>query len=147
MSFYIYPSGDLNAVFIIFIRRFAWNGAVYAACKRLKNSLSENIESRDEHGSRGFITIAVEINIPTAETANTICPTTVFISELYQALFSIYNKLSNPDITAAILDMKTKIDNEVFHEWCDSLILCQSDRSLKKKSVSYSYGYTNSYCG
>ena len=27
--------------------------------------------------------------------------------------------------------MKTKIDNEVFHEWCDSLILCQSDRSLK----------------
>lgn len=40
-------------------------------------------------------------------------------------------KLSNPDITAAILDMKTKIDNEVFHEWCDSLILCQTDRSLK----------------
>ena len=40
-------------------------------------------------------------------------------------------KLSNPDITAAILDMKTKIDNEVFQEWCDSLILCQTDRSLK----------------
>lgn len=40
-------------------------------------------------------------------------------------------KLYNPDITAAILDMKTKIDNEVFHEWCDSLILCQTDRSLK----------------
>lgn len=40
-------------------------------------------------------------------------------------------KLSNPDITAAILDMKTKIDNEVFHEWCDELILCQNDRSLK----------------
>ena len=40
-------------------------------------------------------------------------------------------KLSNPDITAAILNMKTKIDSEVFHEWCDSLILCQTDRSLK----------------
>ena len=40
-------------------------------------------------------------------------------------------KLSNPDIIAAILDMKTKIDNEVLHEWCDSLILCQTDRSLK----------------
>ena len=40
-------------------------------------------------------------------------------------------KLSNPDIIAAILEMKIKIDNEVFHEWCDSLILCQSDRSLK----------------
>ena len=34
-------------------------------------------------------------------------------------------------MTAAILDMKQHIDNEVFHEWCDSLILCQNDRSLK----------------
>lgn len=29
------------------------------------------------------------------------------------------------------MNMKTKIDSEVFHEWCDSLILCQTDRSLK----------------
>ena len=40
-------------------------------------------------------------------------------------------KLSNPDVTAALLEMKQQIDNEVFHKWCDSLILCQNDRSLK----------------
>lgn len=40
-------------------------------------------------------------------------------------------KLSNPDVTSAILEMKRQIDNEVFSEWCDSLILCQNDRSLK----------------
>lgn len=40
-------------------------------------------------------------------------------------------KLSNPDVTAALLEMKQQIDNEVFHEWCDSLILCQNDRNLK----------------
>ncbi len=40
-------------------------------------------------------------------------------------------KLSNPDVTAAILEMKSKINNEVFAEWCDGLILCQNDRSLK----------------
>ena len=40
-------------------------------------------------------------------------------------------KLSNPDVTSAILEMKRQIDNEVFAEWCDSLILCQNDRSLK----------------
>ena len=40
-------------------------------------------------------------------------------------------KLSNPDVTAALLEMEQQIDNEVFHEWCDSLILCQNDRSLK----------------
>ena len=41
-------------------------------------------------------------------------------------------KLSNPDLTAAILDMKQHIDNEVFHEWCDSLIECQDNVTLKK---------------
>ena len=40
-------------------------------------------------------------------------------------------KLSNPDVTAALLEMKQQIDNEEFREWCDSLILCQNDRSLK----------------
>ena len=40
-------------------------------------------------------------------------------------------KLKSPDVTAALLEMKQQIDNEVFHEWCDSLILCQNDRSLK----------------
>ena len=37
-------------------------------------------------------------------------------------------KLSNPDVEAALLTMKKKIDNEVFHEWIDELILCMNDR-------------------
>lgn len=41
-------------------------------------------------------------------------------------------KLSNPDVTAALLEMKQQIDNEVFHEWCDSLIECQDNVTLKK---------------
>ena len=40
-------------------------------------------------------------------------------------------KLVNPDITAALADMKGQIDNVVFREWCDALIACQHDRSLK----------------
>jgi len=40
-------------------------------------------------------------------------------------------RLINPDITASLQDMKQKIDNAVFHEWCDALIACQFDRSLK----------------
>ena len=51
-------------------------------------------------------------------------------------------KLSNPDLTAAILDMKQHIDNEVFHEWCDSLILCQNDRSLKSTLTPIRRGTT-----
>ena len=40
-------------------------------------------------------------------------------------------RLIDPDITASLQDMKARIDNDVFHEWCDALIACQFDRSLK----------------
>jgi len=40
-------------------------------------------------------------------------------------------KLVNPDVTAALYDLKDKIDNAVYSEWCDALIACQYDRSLK----------------
>lgn len=40
-------------------------------------------------------------------------------------------KLVDPDVTAALADMKGQIDNPVFREWCDALISCQHDRSLK----------------
>lgn len=40
-------------------------------------------------------------------------------------------RLIDPDIRASLQDMKPRIDNAVFHEWCDALIACQFDRSLK----------------
>lgn len=40
-------------------------------------------------------------------------------------------KLVNPDVVAALHDLQGQIDNNVFHEWCDALIACQQDRSLK----------------
>lgn len=40
-------------------------------------------------------------------------------------------KLVNPDIVEALHGMNSKIENEVFHEWCDAIAACQYDRSLK----------------
>lgn len=40
-------------------------------------------------------------------------------------------KLVNPDVEAALYDLKDQIDNTVFREWCDALIACRHDRSLK----------------
>lgn len=40
-------------------------------------------------------------------------------------------KLISPDIDASLHAMKPKIENEVFHEWCDAIAACQYDRSLK----------------
>ena len=45
--------------------------------------------------------------------------------------FTYRIKMIDPDIVLAFLSMRGQIDNAVFHEWCDAMIACQSDRSLK----------------
>lgn len=40
-------------------------------------------------------------------------------------------RMVSPDVSAALFSLKTQIDNAVFREWCDALIACQYDRSLK----------------
>lgn len=37
----------------------------------------------------------------------------------------------NSDITAALITLRDKIDNSIFFEWCNTLILCQEDRVQK----------------
>jgi len=40
-------------------------------------------------------------------------------------------RMIDPDVIAALREMKMKIENGVFREWCDALIACQHDRGLK----------------
>lgn len=40
-------------------------------------------------------------------------------------------RLINPDIINGIHEMRGKIENDVFKEWCDAMCSCQRDRSLK----------------
>jgi len=40
-------------------------------------------------------------------------------------------RLINSNVRNAIEYLKTKIDNDVFREWCDALIACQEDKNLK----------------
>jgi hypothetical protein len=37
----------------------------------------------------------------------------------------------DPDMDAALNDLKCAIDNDVWREWCDAVMACQTDRSLK----------------
>lgn len=39
--------------------------------------------------------------------------------------------LINSNIKFAIENLKDKIDNDVFREWCDALIACQEDKNIK----------------
>ncbi|MCG9969212.1 hypothetical protein L9W92_14390 [Pelotomaculum terephthalicicum JT] len=47
------------------------------------------------------------------------------------AQFLTQIKLVNPNVDAALKAMKTRIENEVFREWCDAIAACQYDRGLK----------------
>lgn len=40
-------------------------------------------------------------------------------------------EMINASITSAINTMKMKVPNRVFYEWCNTLIQCQSDRTMK----------------
>lgn len=46
--------------------------------------------------------------------------------------FLTQTKLINSNVKLAIEQLKGEINNEVFHEWCDSLIECQDNITLKK---------------
>lgn len=45
--------------------------------------------------------------------------------------FLVQLKLIDSDVIKAIENLKTKVENDVFQEWCDALIQCQYDRNLK----------------
>ena len=49
--------------------------------------------------------------------------------------FLMQIKLVNPDVEAALRTMKSRIDNEVFREWCDALCDCQHDRDVYKRQA------------
>lgn len=58
-----------------------------------------------------------------------------FINEPVKSTFSAFvyeAELINANLTSAINSLKMKIPNRVFHEWCNILIQCQSDRSMKQ---------------
>ena len=56
------------------------------------------------------------------------------INEPVRANFESFvyeSEMINVNLTSAINSLKMKVPNRVFHEWCNTLIQCQSDRTMK----------------
>ena len=45
--------------------------------------------------------------------------------------FIMESEMLNANMTSTINSLKMKVPNQIFHEWCNTLIQCQSDRSMK----------------
>lgn len=52
------------------------------------------------------------------------------LREVFQAFIGDSTAVSS-NIKRALINLKEKIDDEIFAEWCDTLIQCQDDRTLK----------------
>lgn len=52
------------------------------------------------------------------------------VKHVFERFIGTVNNISS-DIESAIVQMKADLDNTLFHQWCDTLILCQSDHTLK----------------
>lgn len=52
------------------------------------------------------------------------------IKEIFRD-FVTESTIISSDIKGAIRNLKGKIDNDIYEEWCDTLIACQDDRTLK----------------
>jgi len=52
------------------------------------------------------------------------------LREVFQAFVGDASAVSS-NIKRALMNLKDKIDDDIFAEWCDTLIQCQDDRTLK----------------
>ncbi|MBS5913505.1 hypothetical protein P4H94_26920 [Paenibacillus macerans] len=52
------------------------------------------------------------------------------VSDVFQA-FLAESKLIHTNLRLALTQLRGRIDNGVFQEWCDALMACQEDRTLK----------------
>lgn len=52
------------------------------------------------------------------------------VQEVFQRFLTRIKHI-DPDMDAALHDLKYAIDNEVWQEWCEAVSACQTDRSLK----------------
>ncbi|MFI3293945.1 MAG: hypothetical protein SNI70_10575 [Rikenellaceae bacterium] len=91
-----------------------------------KKDISSELETALSIITTGYLRTE---NIMTAVEENIAYLNPPVLSVLKSFLYQI--KMVNPDIISALQEMKPKIDNPVFREWVDAVILCQSDRSLK----------------
>lgn len=59
----------------------------------------------------------------------------IYINSPIKKVFSDFlNQVNNAniDVSRSIKNMKKNLNNEIYKEWCDALILCINDRSMKK---------------
>ena len=99
---------------------------LHSTAASYKKHLNEELETA--------ISIITTSYLRTEDIIRSIQENLPYINEPVKANFEAFvyeARLINANTTSAINSLKMKIPNRVFHEWCNILIQCQSDRSMK----------------
>ena len=86
------------------------------------------------HGIVGAEMVKDELGIENEDILTAVEESVFYLNPPVQTVFQEFAsriRLVNPDIGSALNELKTKIHNDTFEEWCDALQECQTDRSLK----------------
>jgi tight adherence protein B len=95
-------------------------------CNKYQKSIDETIESTLSIITNSFlrtesIVLAVKENLPYIQKPLQIC-FQEFVNEV---------EIINPNVTMALNNLKDKVPNPIFFDWCNRIIQCQTDRTLK----------------
>lgn len=97
-------------------------------------STATNYKKHLNEGLETAISIITTSYLRTEDIIRAVKENLPYINEPIKANFEAFvyeSELINANITSTINSLKMKIPNQVFHEWCNILIQCQSDRSMK----------------
>lgn len=125
----------LNNVFLVPIFALGFGLApmwyIKSTSSNYKKQLNEQLESA--------LSIVTTSYLRTEDIIKAVRENMEYINEPMRSTFETFvaeSELINANVTSAINNMKVKIPNAVFYEWCSTLIQCQSNRSLKFLLVS-----------
>lgn len=118
---------------VIFIPVFGFLAAVvpYAYAKSLASYYNKKISEELETA----LSIVTTAYISHEDILYAVESSIDHINEPVKHIFKEFlgkTKLINSNVKLAIAQMKDSINNEVFREWCDNLIECQDNSTLKK---------------
>jgi len=95
-----------------------------------KKNLNEELETA--------ISVITTSYLRTSDLLKAVKENLPYINPPVQAHFEAFimeSEILNANAISTINTMKMKIPNRIFHEWCNTLIQCQSDRSMRNTLV------------
>lgn len=110
---------------------FAFSSVPYIYTKSILKSFNKQVRTELETA----LSVITSSYIRTEDLTSAISENVDNLKQPVKDIFKEFlghTKLINSNMSIAIERLKTKIDHPVFEQWCDILIACQEDRTLKQ---------------